>query len=95
MGCLDDIKNETSKVAFFDIDFKSILGTPFNLTIYIYNLTTEANITLDSPNLLNFILSSGLRFVNFINDYINNIESEFQIYGENIINQGIFILIMI
>ena len=90
LGCLDDIKNETSKVAFFDIDFKSILGTPFNLTIYIYNLTTEANITLDSPNLLNFILSSGLRFVNFINDYINNIESEFQIYGENIINQGIF-----
>ncbi len=89
LGCLDDIKNETSKVAFFDIDFKEIMSSKNNITIYIYNLTSEANISLDSPNLLNFLLSSGLRFVNYIDDYINNDESEYQIYGENIINQGL------
>ena len=90
MGCLDDIKNETAKIAFFDVDYKAIMSSKNNITIYIYNLTSEAKISLDSPNLLNFLLSSGLRFVNFIDDYIHNNESEYQIYGENVINQGLY-----
>ena len=88
--CLNDIKNETAKVAYFNDDYKQIMGIGNNISIYIYNLTSQTNISLDGPNLLNFILSNGLRFKNNINDYLINTDSEFQIYGENIIEQGYY-----
>ena len=90
LGCLDDIKTETAEIAFFDIDYKMIMGIKNNITIYIYNLTTFANVNLDGPNLLNYILSSGLRFENHIDEYINEKNSDFQIYGENVINQSFY-----
>jgi len=86
--CLNDIKIQTAKVPYFNDDYKEKLSINNNITIYMYNLTTTTNITLDGPNLLNFVLSNGIRFKNNINNYIEVADSEYQIYGENILKQG-------
>ena len=88
--CLNDIKKQTAKVAYFNEDYKEKLSIENNIKIYMYNLSSITDITLDGPNLLNFILSNGIRFKNNIDNYIEYIDTEYQIYGENILEQGYY-----
>ena len=85
--CLDMIKDTAEDIAYYDQDYKKILATTLNLQIYIYSLKVLSNITIDTPNLLNFILSNGLRLKGNIETYLfDEKDTVFEVFEENIIN---------
>ena len=85
--CLDMIKNSTEDIAYYDNDYKEILQKTVDLEIYIYSLSVISNITIDTPNLLNFILSNGLRLKGNMNTYLNDEnDTIYEVFEENILN---------
>ncbi len=85
--CLDMIKNSTEDIAYYDNDYKEILQTTVDLEIYIYSLNVLSNITIDTPNLLNFILSNGLRLKGNMDTYFNDEnDTIYEVFEENILN---------
>ena len=86
-NCLDLIKNTTSGLSYYDNDYKTIISKTKNIDIYVYNVNNLNNIFIDTPNLLQFILSNGLRLKSDINTFLEDLNNtSLEVFEENIIN---------
>ena len=86
-NCLNLIQNSTSGLSYYDTDYKKIIAKTKNIDIYVYNLDNKNNINIDTSNLLQFILSNGLRLKSDINSYLyDSNNTSLQVFEENLIN---------
>ena len=92
-NCLDNLKLNMLNINYYHDDYKKIFGKNSNYIIYAYNLDSTIEIFIDTPNLLNFILTNGLRLISKIDKYFNdNSDSDEEssaVYFENILNQSL------
>ena len=85
--CVDLIQNITSGLSFYDEDYKKIISLSKVIDIYVYNLNFTNEITIDTSNLLLFILSNGLRLKSELKTYLNDITNHnLEVFEENLLN---------
>ncbi len=88
-NCLNAIQSSTTDLLYYNIDYKNILSKTKDLNIYVYSLKYSKIISINTPNLINYILTNGLRIIDNINEYINNEnDTTFEVYEENILNSS-------
>jgi len=66
---------------------KTFLCNEIIIRIYVYNLNFSNEITIDTPNLLQFILSNGLRLKSELKTYLNDTTNKnLEVFEENLLN---------
>ena len=86
-NCLNTIKNSSNELVYFDVEYKNIIFVPKDYKIYVYTLNYTQMITMNTHNLLNYILSNGLRVIANIESYFENKENlTLDVYEENLLN---------
>jgi hypothetical protein len=91
--CILDIKTEKENASYFYEDFKNILGQTKEIKLILFNLSTTDDLTIDVDNLLNLLISNGLKLnANLELYYARNAERNYNIYdanSQNILVQGL------
>ena len=88
-NCLNLIQNSTNDLIYYNIEYKNIFSKKKDLNIYIYSLNYSKIISINTPNLINFILTNGLRLIDNIDEYINNEnDTLIEVYEENLLNSS-------
>ncbi len=77
-------------VSFYNEEYIKILNEIKEYDVYIFNLSSQEKIHVDTSYHLNFILINSLRMIDYYKEYINNSNTEYNIYMENVINQSYF-----
>ncbi len=92
-NCLNNLKINMLNIHYYHDDYKKILGKNSNYIIFAYNLDSTIEIVIDTPSLLNFIMTNGLRLISNLDKYYNeNSDSDEEssiVYMENILNQSL------
>ena len=84
---IDKISIQIGKIGYFDKEYEKVLNEVQNMSVYIYDINTVAEIAIDGGNLLNLILSNGIRLRANLNTYLyNDVYNTFEVYCENLIN---------
>ena len=60
-NCIDDIKLQKENSSTFYEDFKIILDVAKDIQLDVFNLTTKDTLSIDIDNLLNLLISNGLK----------------------------------
>ena len=86
--CIDDIKIQKENSSKFYEDFKSLLNLAKDIQLDVYNLTTKDTLSIDIDNLLNLLISNGLKLNANLVDYYNG-ENIYDINSLNLLDQSI------
>ncbi len=87
--CVTDIKTEKENATNFFDDFKYILNSQKEISLYLLNFTEKNTIKIDIENNLNLIVSYGLKLNSNINDYYKYPYSVLDVISKNIIEQSL------
>jgi len=87
--CVTDIKYEKENSTNFFDDFKNILNSEKEISLYLLNFTDKNKIKIDVENNLNLIVSYGLKLNSNIPDYYKNPYSVLDIISKNIMEQSL------
>ena len=84
---IDKLSEKIGKVAYFENEYEKILSEVKLMNLYIYDLDTISEVSLDGGNLLSIILSNGIRLrANFEKYCYNDASGTFEVYCRNVIN---------
>ena len=90
--CILDIKTEKENASYFYEDFKNILGQTKEIHLILFNLSTTDDLTIDVDNLLNLLISNGLKLNANLETYYARNARSYNIYdanSQNILIQGL------
>ena len=87
--CIHDIKTQKENSSYFYEDFKNILSRTKEIELEVYSLETKDVLTIDIDNLLNLLISNGLKLNANLDTYISEGGGVFDINSKNILNQSI------
>ena len=87
-NCIDDIKLQKENVSYFYEDFKVILDVAKDIQLDVFNLTVKDNLSVDIDNLLNLLISNGLKLNSNLEEYYKE-ENLYDISSLNLLDQTI------
>ena len=87
--CITDIKVQKENGSYFYDDFKNIIGLSKKISLKLYNLTTEDTLTIDIDNLLNLLISNGLKLNANLDTYYETDYNIYDVNSENLLIQSI------
>ncbi len=87
--CITDIKVQKENGSYFYDDFKNIIGLSKKISLKLYNLTTEDTLTIDIDNLLNLLISNGLKLNANLNTYYETDYNIYDVNSQNLLIQSI------
>ena len=87
--CINDIKTQKENSSYFYEDFKDILGQSKEIELEVYNLTVKDVLTIDIDNLLNLLISNGLKLNANLDTYKSTTDNVYDINSVNILQQSL------
>ena len=87
-NCIDDIKLQKENASYFYEDFKVILDVAKDIELDVFNLTTKDKLSVDIDNLLNLLISNGLKLNSNLDLYYDG-ENLYDINSLNLLDQSI------
>ena len=88
-NCITDIKVEKENGSYFYEDFKNIIGLSKKISLKLYNLTTTDSLTIDIDNLLNLLISNGLKLNANLDTYYETPYNIYDVNSQNLLIQSI------
>ena len=86
--CIDDIKIQKENSSKFYEDFKSLLNLAKDIQLDVYNLTIKDTLSIDIDNLLNLLISNGLKLNANLVEYYKG-ENIYDINSLNLLDQSL------
>jgi len=87
--CITDIKTEKENASYFYDDFKDILSYTKEISLELFNLTTFDVLTIDIDNLLNLLISNGLKLNANLESYFDETYNLYDVNSYNLLNQSL------
>ena len=87
--CIKDIKTQKENSSYFYEDFKNILGQSKEIQLEVFNLTVKDVLTIDIDNLLNLLISNGLKLNANLDSYKDSDYNVYDINSVNILQQSL------
>ena len=88
-SCITDIKSQKENASYFYEDFKDILSYSKKIYLELFNLSSHDTLTIDIDNLLNLLISNGLKLNANIDTYYSNIYNLYDVNSDNLLNQSL------
>ena len=87
--CISDIKIQKENSSYFYQDFKEILSYTKDIYLELFNLSIYDEVTIDIDNLLNFLISNGLKLNSNLFDYYSTSYNIYDISSNNLLTQSL------
>ena len=87
--CITDIKIEKDNASYFYEDFKNILSYSKKIYLELYDLDSFDTLTIDVDNLLNLLISNGLKLNANLETYYADTYNLYDVNSDNLLNQSI------
>ena len=87
--CITDIKIEKDNASYFYEDFKNILSYSKKIYLELYDLDSFDTLTIDVDNLLNLLISNGLKLNANLETYYADIYNLYDVNSDNLLNQSL------
>ena len=87
--CITDIKTEKENSSYFYDDFKDILSYTKDISLELFNLSSYDVLTIDIDNLLNLLISNGLKLNANLEPYFGSSYNLYDVNSDNLLQQSL------